>query len=185
VRSAPNDKVIATPELHSRRLVLEVLSPAHSDSAFAGFADPDLYRFMSGEPPASADALRAEFARLAAGSGRDDELWLNWLAFRREDRALAGWHQATLTVPTATIAWVTFPAFRRSGYAREGAAAVIAWLATQGVGEIVAQSDERNAGSRRTAEALGFLPDPAPIAETLRGESTFDRVYRLWKGTPR
>jgi RimJ/RimL family protein N-acetyltransferase len=169
----------APPALRTDRLRLEPLSAAHAAVAYPHFADAALYRYMNGQPPAGVDALGAEFARLAAGSGRDGEHWLNWLAFRREDRALVGWHQATLTGANASIAWVTFPAYRRSGYAREGAAAVVAWLASQGAHEIEAQSDERNAGSRRTAEALGFVPDPEPIAETLRGEATLDRVYRL------
>lgn len=167
------------PALRTERLRLEPLSSAHAAGAFPHFADAALYRYMNGQAPESVQALGAEFARLAAGSGREGEQWLNWLAFRREDRALVGWHQATLTGAKASIAWVTFPAYRRSGYAREGAAAVLAWLASQGAREIEAQSDERNAASRGTAEALGFVPDPEPIAETLRGEATVDRVYRL------
>lgn len=169
----------AIPSLATPRLLLEPLSPALAADAFAPFADPALYRYMEGEPPASADALRDRFARLAAGSGRDEERWLNWLAFRRADRALAGWHQATLTGATASIAWVTFGSHRRAGYAREGARAVIDWLATQGALEIVAQADERNLASLRTAASLGFVPDPDPVAETLRGEATIDRVHRL------
>jgi RimJ/RimL family protein N-acetyltransferase len=169
----------ATPPLATSRLLLEPLAPAHADAAYAAFADPALYRYMVGAPPESPGALRDEFARLGAGSGRPDERWLNWLAYRRDDRALAGWHQATLTGRAASIAWVTFPAHRRAGYAREGAAAVVAWLLAQGVLEIDAQSDERNVASCRTAVALGFVPDPEPIAETLHGEATVDRVYRL------
>lgn len=173
-----------TPTLRTNRLVLEPLSPSHAEVAFAAFADPALYLYMPGDPPASVDALRTEFARLAAGSGRENERWLNWLAFRRDDGRMVGWHQATLTAPSATIAWVTFAAHLRSGYAREGAAAVVAWLTRQDAREIVAQSDERNVGSRRTAEALGFAADPDPVAETLRGEPTLDRVYRLVVGAP-
>ena len=160
----------ATPALSTDRLALVPLSGEHVGPVFAHFADAELYRYMAGEPPATRDALRAEFERLARGSGREDERWLNWLAPRREDRAFVGWHQATLAGTRASIAWVTFPVQRRSGYAREAAAAVVAWLVSQGAREIVAQSDERNLASRRTAESLGFVPDPAPIAESLRGE---------------
>ena len=170
-----------TPELATARLVLEPVSPDHAGGAWAPFADEALYQYMVGAPPADEAALRAHFARLAAGSGRPDELWLNWLAFTHDDRRLVGWHQATLTAPSASIAWVTFPAHRRHGYAREGAAAVVAWLGARGAREIVAQCDERNMASRRTALALGFAEDPDPIAEELRGEATVDRVYRLRK----
>ena len=168
-----------TPPLATARLVLEPLAADHAPIAYGSFADEALYRYMVGSPPADERALHDHFARLAAGSGRANERWLNWLAFRSDDRSLVGWHQATLTLPTASIAWVTFPAHRRHGYAHEGAGAVVEWLLGVGAREIVAQSDERNAASRRTAVALGFVEDPDPIAEQLRGEATVDRVYRL------
>ena len=168
-----------TPTLTTARLVLEPLAADHARIAYRWFADEALYRYMVGSPPADERALHDRFAGLAAGSGRPNERWLNWLAFGRDDRSLVGWHQATLTVPTASIAWVTFSANRRHGYAREGAAAVVEWLLGEGAREIVAQSDERNAASRRTAVALGFVEDPDPVAEELRGEATVDRIYRL------
>ena len=168
-----------TPTLPTARLTLEPLAAGHAAVAYPAFADETLYRYMLGSPPADERALHDHFARLAAGSGRPDELWLNWLAFRRDDRSLVGWHQATLTAPSASIAWVTFPAHRKHGYAHEGAAVVVEWLLRQGAREIVAQSDERNTASRRTALALGFVEDPDPVAEELRGEATVDRVYRL------
>ena len=167
------------PVLTTARLRLEPLSPDAAADAFEAFADPRLYRYMAGEPPASALALRDEFARLCAGSRDPEQRWANWLAHARDGAALLGWQQATIVGTTAWIAWVTFVGHRRSGYAREGAAAVVAWLRTLGVEEIVAQSDERNAASCATAASLGFVPDAEPIAETLRGEATVDRVYRL------
>ncbi|MEO8486053.1 MAG: GNAT family N-acetyltransferase [Betaproteobacteria bacterium] len=167
------------PALATARLVLEPLDPGHAVEAFAPFADPALYRYMVGAPPVDVDALRAHFARLQRGSGRANEIWANWLARRRDDSALAGWHQATLTPPTASIAWVTFAPFRAQGYAREGAQAVLGWLARAKAREIVAQSDERNVASGRTAVSLGFVANPEPIAETLHGEATVDRIWRL------
>ncbi|CAG1009995.1 hypothetical protein BURK1_03728 [Burkholderiales bacterium] len=169
----------AIPLLPTARLVLEPLVPGHAAEAFVAFADADLYAFMVGEPPASVDALRDEFARLAAGCPRPDERWVNWLARRRDDASLVGWHQATVAGARADIAWVTFAGSTRRGHAREGAAAVVAWLASLGVREIVAQSDVRNAASCATAVSLGFVPDAETIAETLRGEPAVDRVYRL------
>ena len=121
-----------TPKLSTARLVLEPLAADHACIAYRSFADKALYRYMVGSPPADERALHDHFARLAAGSGRPNERWLNWLAFGRDDRSLVGWHQATLTVPTASIAWVTFPGHRRHGYAHEGAAAVVDWLLREG-----------------------------------------------------
>ena len=172
---------MSVPRLATARLALEPLAAAHAHEAFAPFADVELYRFMPGVPPDDLDGLRDEFARLARGSGRAHEVWANWMARRRDDGTLVGWHQATLTAPSASIAWVTFGEHRRQGYAREGAAAVLAWLRKRGAREIVAQSDERNLASCRTALALGFVPDADAIPETLHGEATVDRVYRLTK----
>lgn len=168
------------PRLATARLSLDPLSPDDAGEAYDAFADPQLYRYMVGEPPASADALRDEFARLCAGSRDPAQRWVNWLARTRDGGTLVGWQQATIVGPTAWIAWVTFPRHRQTGYAREGASAVVGWLASLGIEEIVAQSDERNAASCATAASLGFVPDPEPIAETLRGEATVDRVYR-WR----
>ena len=60
--------------------------------------------------------------------------------------------------------------------AREEALARLAGL---GVHEVVAQADVRNAASGATAAALGFTPDAETIPETLRGEPTVDRIWRL------
>lgn len=164
------------------RLVLTPISPDDAHEAYPAFADRALYRWMVGDPPADEAALREDFARLAAGCPRPGELWLNWLARRRDDGALVGWHQATVAGAHADIAWVTFAAHRRRGYAREGAHAVIAWLSGLGVREIAAQSDVRNDASCATASSLGFAPDAATIPESLRGEATVDRVWRLRLG---
>lgn len=165
--------------LRTPRLALSPISPGDADAAFPEFADPGLYRWMTGAPPASAEALREEFARLAAGSPREGELWLNWLARRFDDGVLVGWHQATVIGTHADVAWVTFGGHRRRGYAREGAAAMIAWLAGRGVRDLVAQADLRNEASAATAASLGFVADARTVAESLRGEATVDRVWRL------
>lgn len=171
-----------TPALATRRLALEPLAAAHAAECYADFADPALYALMDGRPPASVEALAAEFARLARGSGRPGEGWHNWIARALDGGAPVGWHQATVAGTRADIAWVSFPAARRRGYAREGAQALLAWFASIGVTDVVAQADLRNAGSEATARALGFAPDPAPIASDLRGEATVDRVWRLRLG---
>jgi len=170
--------VTATPGLSSRRLALEPLDPAHADECFDAFADASLWVLMDGSRPASLAELRATYARLAAGCPRPAERWLNWIARDRASGAPVGWHQATIVGEHADIAWVTFSAQQRHGYAREGAMAVLDWLASIGVREVVAQSDLRNAGSRATALALGFEPDPGTIDADLHGEATVDQVWR-------
>ena len=177
--------MIGTPTLATARLRLEPLGPAHADEAYPAFADEGLYALMVGEAPPDVATLRARFERLAAGCPRPGERWLNWLARRVGDGALVGWHQATVVGAKADIAWVTFAGHRRVGYAREGAAAVLRWLGEEGVSEVVAQADVRNAGSNATAKALGFVPDADTLAETLHGVATVDRVWRRSLPTPR
>jgi RimJ/RimL family protein N-acetyltransferase len=174
----------ATPRLQSARLLLEPLDAAHADECYGAFADASLWELMDGSRPASPAELRATFGRLAAGCPRPAERWLNWIARERAHGTPVGWHQATVVGEHADIAWVTFAAHQRHGYAREGATAVFDWLASIGVREVVAQSDLRNAGSRATALALGFEPDPETIVADLHGEATVDQVYRLrWHAT--
>jgi RimJ/RimL family protein N-acetyltransferase len=170
--------------LASDRLVLEPLDPAHADECYDAFADASLYVLMDGSRPGNPAELRAQFERLAAGCPRPAERWFNWLARDRASGAPVGWHQATVVGEHADIAWVTFSAQQRQGYAREGATAVLDWLASIGVREVVAQSDLRNAGSRATALALGFRPDPETIVADLHGEATVDQVYRLRWSAP-
>ena len=166
--------------LHTARLALEPLSVAHANDAIPVFADAGTFRYMPGTPRTDAATLRDYFARLAGGSGRDDERWLNWLAFTRGARQCVGWMQATAMPHEASIAYVVAAAHRGRGYAREAAAAVVARLwHSPSLAVIVAQADVRNVASQRVAEALGFVRDPGDVESELRGEPTRDVVYRL------
>lgn len=176
--SSPGTRSHATPPLATDRLRLAPLAASDAAECFAVLADPALYELMDGRPPADLEAIEREFARLARGSGREGEDWHNWIARATGSGVPVGWHQATVAGARADIAWVTFPTARRRGYAREGAAAVLDWLASIGVRETVAQSDVRNAGSMATALSLGFRPDPETIVADLHGEATVDRVWR-------
>jgi RimJ/RimL family protein N-acetyltransferase len=168
---------IATP-----RLDLEPLRLAHAETCYASFADPSLYRYIDLPMPADASELRERFAGWRRGSGKPDEVWLNWIAFERGSGRAAGWFQATVRAADgkACIAYLVFGAFQRRGVASEAVRALAGRLfAATGVTLIVAQTDERNEASRRAALAAGFVADSQPFASTLRGEPSTDRVYRL------
>ena len=168
---------IATP-----RLDLEPLRLSHAETCFAAFADPSLYRYVDLPMPADAGELRERFAGWRRGSGRPEEIWLNWIAFERGTGRAAGWFQATVQVADgeAHIAYFVFGAFQRRGVAVEAVRAIAERLfAAPGVSTLIAQTDERNEASRRAAVAAGFIADPLPVASTLRGEPSTDRVFRL------
>ena len=173
--------------LATARLDLEPLAADHADAALPIFADPETYRYMTGEPRTDPVTLRAYFARLAAGSGRATEWWLNWMVFERETRRCVGWMQATVIgAREASIAYVIAVPRQRRGYAREAAAAMVDWLwELPTLDTIVAQADVSNLASQRVAEALGFVRDPGDVASELRGEATRDAVYRRSRSSRR
>ena len=81
--------------LQAAMLTLEPQLPAHAEAMFAVLSDLAIYQFGN-HPPASLDALRQRFERLAAGQSPDGQQhWLNWVV-RLRDGTLAGYVQATL-----------------------------------------------------------------------------------------
>jgi RimJ/RimL family protein N-acetyltransferase len=172
---------LAAP-IATARLDLEPLRLAHAEACYAAFADPALYRFIDLPMPVDATELRERFAGWRRGSGRPDEVWLNWIAFERGTGRAAGWFQATVRHADgeADIAYLVFGIFQRRGVASEVVRAMADRLfAATDVVTLVAQTDERNEASRRAALAAGFVADPLPFASTLRGEPSTDRIYRL------
>ncbi|HYZ61371.1 MAG TPA: GNAT family N-acetyltransferase, partial [Acetobacteraceae bacterium] len=73
---------------------------------------------------------------------------------------------------TAVLAWVLGVRFQGRGYAREAAAAVVAWLLAVGVGRLVAYIHPEHAASMGVARALGLTPTDARV----NGEVVWERV---------
>lgn len=109
--------------LRSPRLVLEPLVPAHAEALFASFADPRLYPYMPTDPPASIDALRDRYRRLATHASPDGrERWLNWAARLAAAPIYIGLFKATvLPDATASLAYFVFSEHAHRGYGVEGA----------------------------------------------------------------
>ena len=135
----------ATPtsaaELFTERLRLVPLTAGDADELVTVLADARLHEFIGGQP-ASLDELRARYAVLEAGSGREDERWWNWVVRRREDGQGVGTVQVTLlmrpTDTSALVAWVIGVPWQGHGYASEAAIALVEWLHESGVDEIAA-----------------------------------------------
>jgi [ribosomal protein S5]-alanine N-acetyltransferase len=167
--------------LATRRLSLEPLMRVHADAMFAGFADPELYRWVSAEPPASVDELRSRFERIANPYGPQGQLWLNWAVRINEGGVYAGLVEATVRPDRVVfLAYYVFTAHARQGIAREACTAVIdhLWRDYDAV-EIRADTDYRNVPSRSLVESLGFARRTRNIITTLRGEPSVDYRYRL------
>jgi RimJ/RimL family protein N-acetyltransferase len=121
-------------------------------------ADPVLYAFTGGTPPSAAE-LRDRYERQAAGRSPDGtEAWLNWILRRRPTGEAIGYVQATVTDggTRAEVAWVVGVAWQGRGYAREAAAALVAWLERHGVATITAHVHPDHAASAAVAAAAGL-----------------------------
>lgn len=139
--------------IHAIRLVLTPLR-AGDAAAMSGVLDDErLHEFIGGEPLSAAE-LAARYERLAAGSGRPDEVWLNWIV--RLDGAPIGTVQATVTADHAEIAWVVGVPWQGHGYAGEAARALVAWLHGQGVRTISANIHPDHAASGAVAARAGL-----------------------------
>lgn len=92
------------------RLRLEPIEPRHAGALFEGLQSEHLYEFIAASPPASVDALRERYERLALRRSPDGtERWLNWAIFCLPEQRYIGYVQAT--VPTsgeASVAYVVF-----------------------------------------------------------------------------
>jgi RimJ/RimL family protein N-acetyltransferase len=169
-------------ELSTARLRLEPLEPRHADGLFEGLQHPAIYAFIADAPPASIDALRDRYARLARRVSPDGaEEWLNWALRGVEEERLLGYVQATLPEEgDASIAYVLVPEAWGRGYAREAVAAMMDHLgAAYGRAAVRATVDTRNARSVALLEALGFeRVRVREGAEWIGGVSTDEAEYR-------
>ena len=136
--------------IHTERLTLEPITAAHADELAPVLDDAALHAFTGGEPLAR-EALRDRYARL---EGAED--WLNW-AVRAAGQPV-GYVQATVVGDVADVAWVIGTAHQGRGYAREAAAAMVAWLRGQGVTTIAAAIHPAHAASNAVARHLGLEP---------------------------
>ena len=132
-----------------------------ADEMVEVLADPALHEFTGGEP-ATLDQLRDRYRSFVRGSGRDTELWLNWIVRRRDDDAAIGTLQATVMnpddKPAAFVAWTTGVDWQGQGYATEATIAVVQWLEDHGVDSILAHIHPDHAASAGVATRAGLRP---------------------------
>jgi RimJ/RimL family protein N-acetyltransferase len=178
-------------EIATSRLVLSGLRPADAAEMTAVLADQRLYEFIGGGPPSLAE-LRDRYLRLAAGSGRPGEIWLNWIVRLRDTRQPVGTVQATIhataetavsgaavsgaavpgaavsgaVAPLAGVAWVAWvigASWQGRGYAAEAATALVNWLRGQGATAINAAIHPANLASAGVARRAGLVPTSAQV----------------------
>lgn len=151
--------VFETSVMQATRLRLEPLVAGHAAIMFEGLRDPNAYRYIPQEPPASAHELANRYAALESRRSPDGrEAWLNW-ALVDSDRRARGYVQATVRLDSreAWIAYLVFASSQRQGYAKEALSALLPALRdAYDIYRFNAEIDTRNLASIRLVEALGF-----------------------------
>ncbi|WP_344581335.1 GNAT family N-acetyltransferase [Nonomuraea roseoviolacea] len=141
------------------RFDLLPLTVGHAAEMAVVLADPALHAFIGGAP-LDEDALRARYARLAAGSPDPAVSWLNWVIRVRGEGRLAGTVQATVEHrrAAAEVAWVVGTPWQGRGVATEAARGLVAWLRAAGVRTVVAHIHPGHAASAAVAASAGLSP---------------------------
>lgn len=141
------------------RLELLPLRVGHAGEMAAVLDDPQLHRFIGGAPE-TAEALRARYERLSAGSPDPGVRWCNWVIKLRAAGCLTGTVQATVTAEgsVAEVAWVVGSRWQRRGIATEAARGLLGELAKGGVRTVVAHVHPDHRASMAVAAAAGLTP---------------------------
>jgi RimJ/RimL family protein N-acetyltransferase len=147
---------LALTELVTDRLHLEPLTVDHAREMVAVLGDQRLYLFTGGGPPALAD-LERRYTAQVAGSGDQDEQWLNWIVRLDSTHQAVGFVQATVEPHGTEVAWTTGIMWQRNGYANEATSAMATWLKASGASPLVAWIHPDHVASHSIATMLGLI----------------------------
>ncbi|EPD60322.1 GNAT family N-acetyltransferase [Streptomyces sp. HGB0020] len=159
--------------IRTTRLDLLPLQVSHADEMAVVLSDPALHTFIGGSP-GTAEALRLRYERLVAGSPDPAVSWCNWVLRETSESRLVGTVQATVTGPTAEIAWVVGTPWQGRGYASEAARALVDHLSVRSLHTVIAHIHPDHLASAAVARAAGL----APTAEMRDGEVRWRRSLR-------
>ncbi|MHA5048825.1 GNAT family N-acetyltransferase [Streptomyces sp. SD15] len=157
--SADRLRVIHTMRpIRTTRLDLLPLRVEHAEEMAEVLSDPALHTFIGGAP-ATAEALRARYERLVAGSPDPAVSWCNWVVRLRAGGCLVGTVQATVTEEAAEIAWVVGTPWQGRGFATEAARGLVDRLGRQHPAHtVVAHIHPDHRASAAVATAAGLTP---------------------------
>lgn len=154
----------------------------HASEMFSLQSDPALYVFIP-QNPLSLEDLETRYEKWQARrSPLGNELWLNWIARRKDNSQVIGHFQAGVDLQAdATIAYTVGKEFQKQGYASEAIQAVIEKLKTElRSKKIKAWVDTRNRASIALLEKLGFSQTQyLPNADFFKNEKSDEFVFEL------
>ncbi len=160
--------------MRTQRLSLDELQVDDAAELFAATDSLEVGEFIGGAYSPSVQALRDRIARMRAGSGRDDELWLNYSVRVTDTGDLIGHLQASVHPEWAEVAWVFGRPWWGCGYATEAVTWLIESLPSV---ELWATVDPGNARSLRLLARLGFTATTVPPARDVQSFDDGDRVF--------
>jgi RimJ/RimL family protein N-acetyltransferase len=143
--------------IRTTRLDLLPLQVSHADEMAVVLSDPALHTFIGGSP-STPEALRQRYERLVAGSPDPAVSWCNWVLRETSESRLVGTVQATVTGPTAEIAWVVGTPWQGRGYASEAARALVDHLSGRSLHTVIAHIHPDHLASAAVARAAGLAP---------------------------
>ena len=161
--------ICSAPVLETGRLVLRDFRRNDLDALAATLSDPEVVRYLTGEPIDREDSLRRLF--LAVGQWPTTGMGM-WAVERKSDGRLVG-HvgffdmQRDMTpsiVDLPEMGWIFDTCVHGQGIAYEACVAALDWLdATHGPVEVPAIISVDNAASLKLAGKLGFVREPDAI----------------------
>jgi RimJ/RimL family protein N-acetyltransferase len=116
------------PPIETERLSLAPLTVDDAREMASVLADPALYDFTGGAPETAAQ-LAIRYQRWVDGPSKPGQIWVNLIVRERASRRAIGYVQATVSPPSADVAWVVGKAWQRRGHATEAARALLDHLA--------------------------------------------------------
>lgn len=155
--------MIQAAPIRTGRLDLLPVRAGHAEEMAGVLADPALYGFIGGSPPAAA-ALRGRYERITAGSPDPAVSWCTWVIWLPEAACLTGYVEATISGQAAPgspggvaeIAWVIGTRWQGRGVATEAARALVGWLRQQPVRTVIAHIHPDHHVSAAVAAAAGL-----------------------------
>lgn len=163
------------PSFRTDRLSGEPIVAAHAAELAPVLADPEVHRFLNGDPETESE-LRDRFERLESGWSPDrTQRWWKWIV-RRQDGTAIGFVEATIEPTMFYVGYVLGTEHHRQGYGREMTAAVIELVVDRfPVEYCLIEMDVDHVASIALAESLG-----ARRVDTVAGEDGHrEHVYRI------
>lgn len=172
--------------IQTARLRLEPLTVLHSERLFKLHQDETLYELMPRNPPETPEKHLETVTFLEKRLSPDEkEYWFNWVGIEKDTGAVVCTVQATFIRDTrsAFLAYFTFPAFQKKGFAKESCSAVVKHLFEEwNASGIVIEMDARNKASIRLAESLGAIQTEfKPAFEFFKGAWSDEYKYEIHK----